>query len=120
MQYLKLLLKKSIVVAILCIGIHQFGANLVYFSLLFSISEIGYSYGVSLFIFGVAEFVGIFPLSNRQLIIVACPHKVPRRASLAVMVLLIIGICMIFLLDLDSIAETILLGIIKFILCNYP
>lgn len=54
MEYLKLLLKKSIVVAILCIGIHQFGANLVYFSLLFSISEIGYSYGVSLFIFGVA------------------------------------------------------------------
>lgn len=54
MGYLKLLLKKTIVVAILCIGIHEFGANLVYFSLFFSISEIGYSYGVSLFIFGVA------------------------------------------------------------------
>lgn len=53
---------------ILLIGIFNFGGNFVYYILSYSISDTGLSFGTEIVLFGIVEFVGIFPMSILMLI----------------------------------------------------
>lgn len=58
------MLKKEIMVPIILIGIFNFGGNLVYYILSYAISNTGSSFGTEIVLFGIVEFVGIFPMST--------------------------------------------------------
>jgi cytochrome c-type biogenesis protein CcmE len=51
-------------VPIILIGIFNFGGNLVYYILSYAISNTGSSFGTEIVLFGIVEFVGIFPMST--------------------------------------------------------
>ena len=50
-------------VPIILIGLFNLGGNLFYYVLSYSISDIGSSFGTEIALFGIVEFVGIFPMS---------------------------------------------------------
>jgi hypothetical protein len=54
LRYLRLLKDRRIIVTMVCLGLHQFGGFFVYYALNFAIGEVGYSYGVTMLLFGIA------------------------------------------------------------------
>ncbi len=68
LKYLHLLLKWEIIVPILLIGVFNFGGTLVYYILSYAISDTGSSFGTEIVLFGIVEFIGIFPMSTYFLI----------------------------------------------------
>jgi hypothetical protein len=61
---LKIIASKKILIPVLLLGCHSFGGNIIYYTLNYSISNIGTSYGLNMILFGTAEFLGIIPLST--------------------------------------------------------
>lgn len=53
---------------IVCLGLNSIGANVIYYALNFSASTTGNSYGITMCLFGFAEFTGVFPLSTANII----------------------------------------------------
>ena len=63
-KYLKVLLSREIIIPLLGLGLNSFGGNILYYSLNFAASDTGNSYSTNMILFGLAEFTGVFPLSN--------------------------------------------------------
>jgi hypothetical protein len=78
-QYFRAIIDRSIMVPIICLGIHQFGGDFMDNALYYTLDRVGYSYGANMLIFGVAQFFGGFPISTRLLM--ECPAPIPYRAS---------------------------------------
>jgi hypothetical protein len=54
LSYLKILASKKILIPVLLLGFHSFGGNIYYYTLNYSINNIGTSYGFNMILFGIA------------------------------------------------------------------
>lgn len=118
LSYLKIVASKRILIPAMLLASHALGGNFYYYALNYAISNVGSSYGLNIFLFGIAEFLGMFPLSSFVFILVIIGNKVPRKLGEIILVSSVVATSLFFFLDLSTIMQTILLVLARFILSN--
>lgn len=73
---------------IICLGLFSVGGNLNYYLYFYAISEVGYSYGISIALMGGFEFLGMFPMRKLLNNLVFAGSRIPRKLGMAVIVIL--------------------------------
>lgn len=88
MKYLHLLLKREVLIPLVMIGVFNLGGNINYYAFNYAISGIGYSYSVEIVLFGLVEFIGVFPMSTFLRYLVFLGNKTPRKAGLMALIVM--------------------------------
>ena len=111
-----MLLKKEVLLPIVLIGVFNLGGNINYYAFNYAISGIGYSYSVEIVLFGLVEFIGVFPMSTFIRYLVFLGSKTPRKAGLIGLIVMEIAISLLFIVNLSRMTETVLVVLVRFML----
>lgn len=67
-------------------------------------------------LFGLVEFIGVFPMSTLLRYLVFLGNKTPRKAGLMALIAMEIVISLMFIMNMSKMTETVLVVLVRFML----